>query len=299
MSIKTLIKKMYINKKAKEFSNPNDKVIIDTHTHMLGDKVFLGPLRKTFVMAAKQNRIVQLSLAIDPETSKDVINLNKKYPWVIPCIGSHALFIDRYKDGDIDKIDNLITDKVKAIGEVGLDYRESTTPEIKELQKSNLIKLINVAEKHNLPVIIHTRESVKDVIEIVKEYPEQKFVMHCWEGDVKDTKELLEFSKNIWFGYGAKITLNDESISKARRETIKLIPSDRLLIETDSPSPRAMSQMAIDRDEKANFPWLTRELFTWLSDFLNEDLNSLIDRCNNNAIDFYNLDKDILNIFDK
>lgn len=298
--MKKLIHKLYIKKKAKEFVNENGNIpIIDTHSHMLTD--FLNYNLHNFVKAAKVNKLIMLNMSIDPITALDVIETNKQYPWILPSIGSHCVFYDRYKDGDLDKIKDIIKNNlthIYAIGEIGLDYREGTSDEVKEKQKWIFEEQIKLAVEFNLPVSVHTRDSVKDITKIISKYPNVRFALHCWSGNEQETKDLLDISSNIWFGYGAKVTQDDGEISKVRQESLKLIPINRLLIETDSPSPRTYPQAAIDRKDKVNFPWLIRDSINFISKFLDMNKEDLINQLNANAIDWLNLDNDIFKLLD-
>ncbi len=268
------------------------KKIIDTHAHIISR--FLGNNLDALAKQIDENNIIVVNMTIGPDVVKDALDIYKKYPWILPTAGSHALFISEYKDEDINKIEALINDDIVAIGEIGLDYTNETTDEIKKLQFEIFEKQIVIAQKRKLPVIVHTRNSADDVIKIIKKYPDVKFVMHCWEGNVNQTKELLKISNKIWFGYGGKITLNDESISKIRKKSIKKVPLNRLLLETDSPAPSTFPQSMIDENKEINYPWFIRESAKWIANYLNINEDDLIDQCNQNAIEFYNLDKNIL-----
>lgn len=131
---------------------------------------------------------------------------------------------------DYNKIEELAQNKkVVGIGEIGLDYYWNK--ENKELQKEVFIKQIQIANKLDLPIIIHTREAVMDTIEILKKYPvNQKGIFHCCPLNVELIKEALKLG--FYISFSGNITFKN---SKNANICIETVPIDRILIETDSP----------------------------------------------------------------
>ena len=130
---------------------------------------------------------------------------------------------------EVRKIVKENTDKIVAIGEIGLDYYWNT--ENKDLQKIAFIEQIKIANEFNLPIVIHTREAVMDTIQILKEnVVEQKGVFHCCPQNRELIKEGLKLG--FYISFAGPITFKN---SKNANEMIELVPDDRLLIETDSP----------------------------------------------------------------
>ena len=119
--------------------------------------------------------------------------------------------------------------KILAVGEIGLDYYWNS--ENKELQKKAFIEQIKIANKNQLPIVIHTREAVMDTIEILKSYEvERKGVFHCCPLNRELVKEALKLG--FYISFAGPITFKN---SKNANEIIEMVPLDRILIETDSP----------------------------------------------------------------
>ena len=165
--------------------------------------------------------------------SKATIELAKKYDFLFCAVGIHPCEIgETQKEIDnqileIEKIANY--EKNIAIGEIGLDYYWNK--ENKQIQKELFIKQIQLANKLNLPIVIHTREAVQDTLEILKKYPVKKLgVFHCCPLNRELVKEALKLG--YYISFAGPITFKN---SKNADEIITLVPNEKILIETDSP----------------------------------------------------------------
>ncbi len=164
------------------------------------------------------------------ETSKEAIKIAEKYDFIYATAGIHPQDIENI-DKDILEIENLSTHKkVVAIGEIGLDYHY--TKDKKEEQKYAFIKQIELANKVNLPIVIHCRDAYIDTIDILKNkiLPNKRGVFHCCQLNMELIKDALSLGFNISFA--GPVTFKN---SKNVKECIDLIPLDRLQIETDAP----------------------------------------------------------------
>lgn len=142
------------------------------------------------------------------------------------AVGIHPLEkITNYKM-QITNLDDLITKNTVAIGECGLDFSQ----EYNLKNQSELFEgQIELSIKHNLPLIIHAREAVDEVIEVLEKYPQARGVFHCYTGGKKRVKKVLELG-DWYFGVDGNITYE-----AGLEEVVKIIPRDRLVAETDSP----------------------------------------------------------------
>lgn len=164
------------------------------------------------------------------ETTKSAIALANKYEHIYATAGLHPDDIDNLND-DLIEIEKLAKHpKVVAIGEIGLDYFH--TKENKEQQKEAFIKQIELANKLELPIVIHSRDAYIDTIGILKEKicPIKKGVFHCCQLNMELIKEALSLGFNISFA--GPVTFKN---SKNVKECLELIPLNRLQIETDAP----------------------------------------------------------------
>ncbi|MGL4804717.1 MAG: TatD family hydrolase, partial [Cetobacterium sp.] len=116
---------------------------------------------------------------------------------------------------------------VVAIGEIGLDYHWMTEP--KEVQQERFKRQLELAERLNKPVVIHTRDAMEDTVNILKEYPNITGVIHCYPGSLETAKQLVD---RFYLGIGGTLTFKN---SKKAVEVVKDIPLDRIIIETDCP----------------------------------------------------------------
>lgn len=133
----------------------------------------------------------------------------------------------------LKKLEDIITrkenDKIVGIGEIGLDYYWNK--ENKEIQKQAFIMQIELANRLNLPITIHTREAVSDTLEILKQHPvQQKGVFHCCPLNRELVKEALKLG--FYISFAGPVTFKN---SKNAQEIAEMVPNDRMLIETDSP----------------------------------------------------------------
>ena len=164
------------------------------------------------------------------ESSREAIEIADRYDFMNAIVGISPNDIDDFKESDLDEIENLaMNKKVVAIGEIGLDYYWNK--ENKEMQKKVFISQIQIANKLNLPIVIHTREAIFDTLEILKNNKCNKNgIFHCCPMNVDLVREGLKLG--FYISFAGPITFKN---SKNAEEIIKMVPLDRILIETDSP----------------------------------------------------------------
>lgn len=260
---------------------------IDTHTHIIKG-AYKDKLDDVFRKANENNMIV-INIPLGVKTSYEILETSKKYSWSLPTVGIHPDFINRFKESDLKEIDDMIDENVIAIAEIGLDYHRKSDD--KELQKHIFKSQIEIAKKHKLPIILHILDAHDDVYEIIKNYTNQRFLLHAWSGNIEMTKKFLSLSENIYFSFGGIITWTQEEIHKSwevpdlMRETIKLIPLDKMFFETDCPglTPEPIKN-------KTNYPWYINNVFDYAEDLLKVSKNVLKENNNINAKTFFNLD---------
>ena len=164
------------------------------------------------------------------ETSKKAIEIANKYDFIYAAVGVHPCDTYDMTDEDIERLRIMAKNnpKVRAIGEIGLDYHfDDTKPDI---QKEWFIKQLHLAKELNMPVVIHDRDSKGDAIEILKREGISNGVMHCFSGSAETARELVKMGFMISF-------TGVLTFKNARRavEACRSIPIERLMIETDCP----------------------------------------------------------------
>lgn len=165
------------------------------------------------------------------ESSKKAIEIADNYDFMYTIAGISPNDIDDFKEEYLKEIEELAKNKkVVAIGEIGLDYHWNT--ENKELQKHVFISQIKIANELKLPIVIHTREAIYDTLDILKNQIkcEKNGVFHCCPLNVDLVREGLKLG--FYISFAGPITFKN---SKNADEIIKMVPLDRILIETDSP----------------------------------------------------------------
>lgn len=206
--------------------------LFDSHAH-LDDEKFNQDREEVIKEIAKEVKTI-ISAGYSLEGSKMAIELSKKYDFIYASCGISPNDIPQTEEKlwiMLEKIKDLVKQnkKVIAIGEIGLDYYWNK--ENKELQKKAFIAQIKLANELNLPIMIHTREAIMDTIEILKQNPvTKKGVFHCCPLNRELVKEALKIG--FYISFAGPVTFKN---SKNADEIIKMVPNDRMLIETDSP----------------------------------------------------------------
>ncbi len=203
-------------------------MLYDSHAHY--DDARFDADRLEIIETAHKNGVSFINnIGSNVENSKIGIALAEKFDYVYATVGVHPGEISGMTKRDISALRTLAQhEKVVAIGEIGLDYHYDDTDE--EEQKMWLPPQLDLAKELNLPVVIHDRESRGECMKILKDHKISNGVVHCFSGSAETAKEWLKMGLHISFT--GVITFKN-----ARRaiEALKVVPMDRLMIETDSP----------------------------------------------------------------
>ena len=205
----------------------------DTHAHY-DDKQFEQDLEQVIDKIYKSGVTRCINVGCNVETSRQVIAIAKKYDFMYAMCGIHPNDIPQTEDElwkDIEKIKELATkeNKVVAIGEIGLDYHYDGFD--KEMQQKAFIKQIELANNLNLPISIHTRDSIDDTIGIIRKYKiKNGGVLHCCPFNRELVRHGLE--QGLYIAFGGTCTFKN---ARNAKEIVEMVPLDRILIETDSP----------------------------------------------------------------
>ena len=252
---------------------------IDTHAHIFDSQ--FDDDREAVIMRIKEaniNKVVVVGFS--KETNYLAQNLALKYDFLYPTVGYHPSEANEITDEDILSLEETIkTNKVYAIGECGLDYY--WVSDNKDQQKWLFRKQIELSIKYDLPLVIHCRDAVSDVYDILREYNGKvKFVMHCYSGSVEMAQNFLKLGGFI--SLGGPVTFKN---AKTPKEVAVAVPLERLLIETDCPylSP-------VPYRGKRNEPSYVRKVLNEIATLRNMDVNKLEEILDNNSIKFFNLD---------
>ena len=203
-------------------------ILFDTHAH-LNDPAF-DPDREELMngLAAKGVGFV-MNAGCSLESSRDIVNMTAKYPWLYGSVGSHPDSANEVNEEVIEEYRKLCqNEKIKAIGEIGLDYYYEDIP--RDIQQKAFRMQMQLAAEANLPVIVHEREAHDDGMRIVKEFPKVTGVFHCYSGSAEMARQLVKMG---WYiGFTGVLTFKN---ARKAVETAASIPLDRIVIETDCP----------------------------------------------------------------
>lgn len=200
--------------------------MFDTHCHVYSEEI--DNYRKV-IEECNNNNISLIINSVDVKSSEEVINLSNEYNNVYSAIGINYDTIDSVEENDIVLLEKLIkNNKIVALGEIGLDYY--WTKENKNKQIDFFKKQLKLAKKYDLPVIVHARESIQDVFDIIKESGVKKGSMHCYSGSVEMAREFVKLGFKI--GIDGPITYKN---NKKGIELVKELDLSNILLETDSP----------------------------------------------------------------
>lgn len=203
---------------------------IDTHAHLY-DEAFDSEEDAAIERAISSGVDRIIFPDIDSQTRDLMFAIADRHPGsVFPCLGLHPTSVGKDWEKDMADVEGYISRKIYAIGEIGMDCYWSKEF-IKEQQEVFRIQL-ELADKLHLPVIIHSRESTELIINTLKEcrHLNLKGVFHAFSGSVETFRELQRLG-DWYIGIGGVLTYKKASIA----ETVKEIPLERILLETDSP----------------------------------------------------------------
>ena len=209
--------------------------LFDTHSHYNDEK--FDKDREQIIKETYEDGVTKFVCAgYNIESSKKAIELSQKYEFIYSICGISPNDIPQSEQElwkDISKIRKIVnenrTNKLVAIGEIGLDYYWNK--ENKELQKKGFIEQIDLANELNLPIVIHSRDASIDTIDVIKEHTVKKTgIFHCCQFNQEMIKQALELG--YYISFAGPVTFKN---SKNAPDIVKMVPLDRILIETDSP----------------------------------------------------------------
>ena len=205
-------------------------MLFDTHAHM-DDQAFDADREELLSSLPGAGIGLLMNPGCSLESSRNAAALAAQYDWMYAAVGSHPDVADEVNEAVLEEyreLCKLYPEKIKAIGEIGLDYHYEDIP--RELQKKAFIAQMELARELDLPVIVHERDAHEDGLAIVKAFPEVKGVFHCFSGSAELARQLTDLG---WYiGFTGVLTFKN-----ARRaiEAAQAIPLERIVIETDCP----------------------------------------------------------------
>lgn len=260
-------------------------MFIDSHCHLFYPD-FNDDLPAVIERAQNAGVVYFVVPATNHETAEQAVALSEKYSSIFVAVGFHPLDLKEYTDERLKRIEELTSHpKVVAIGEIGIDYFYDTSP--REYQKEIFSHQIELAIKKNLPIIVHTRDSVQDAIDIASRYSQanpdwkkegKKGVFHCFTGDARQAKTLFEH--RFLVSYPGPITFKKSTLP----EVVKEIGLGNIMVETDSPFLTPVPHRG-KRNEPSYIPLIAQKI----AETLGVSIDEVGDKTTANAIDLFDL----------
>jgi TatD DNase family protein len=205
-------------------------MLIDSHCHLDGEN-FAQDLDAVLDRAALAGvtRMLCIGTGDGPPELDRAIRLADRYDQICATVGVHPHDASKVTPKALDDLRDLARHpKVVAFGEIGLDYHYDFSP--REVQREVFIEQLKLARDAAMPIVIHTREAWADTMSLLREHWRGPGIMHCFTGDVAQADEAIAMGLHLAFG-GVLTFRTAENV----RQSARITPGDRLLIETDAP----------------------------------------------------------------
>ena len=204
-------------------------MLFDTHAHM-DDRAFDADREELIRSFPGQGLALVMNPGCSLESSRNVNALTREFPFLYGAVGSHPDVADEVDEAVLEEYRQIVAGnpKIKAIGEIGLDYHYEDIP--RDIQKKAFRLQLELARELKLPVIVHERDAHEDGMAIVKEFPTVTGVFHCYSGSAEMARQLVELG---WYiGFTGVLTFKN---ARKAVEVASSIPLERIVLETDCP----------------------------------------------------------------
>lgn len=252
------------------------KNIFDTHAHY--DDSRFDEDRDELIASLSEKGVSHIvNCGCDLKSSLTTVALAEKYDFIYAAVGVHAHEAEEATEGDLAEIERLYErEKVVAVGEIGLDYHYDFSP--RERQLGIFERQLILANRLDLPVIVHDREAHEDTMNLLKKY-KPKGVVHCFSGSAEMAKEIVKLG--MYIGIGGAVTFKN---AKKPVEVVEYLPLDRLLLETDAPYMTPVPFRG-QRCDSAHIAYTAEKI----AEIKAIDTQELIDICNKNAKNLFGI----------
>ena len=241
---------------------------IDVHCHLTDDTY----KEEKDIFTNCENVEFLLISGTNEEDSKNAVEIAKQNTKAYATVGVHPHDSEKVSEKYIENLEKLAkSEKVVAIGEIGLDYHYE--PYNKAKQKQVFKEQLELARKLNLPVVIHQRDTGYDVLEILKEKISPAIILHCFSESEEMAREYMKM--DAYFSFGGTLTYKN---NKKGVEVVKMLPLERILTETDSPylSPEG-------RRGKKNYPKYSENVITKIAEIKGLEYEEVYERVRENV----------------
>ncbi|MFA5928342.1 MAG: TatD family hydrolase [Candidatus Margulisiibacteriota bacterium] len=254
-------------------------MLIDTHAHLNFPDFAAEPISKLMERAAMNDVQYVINVGTDLETSLASVELSIQHADIYATAGVHPQDAHVVTESDIEKLYELAksSEKVVAIGEIGLDYYNLHNT--KEKQQEIFRKMLFIAKALDLPYIVHNREAAEDVLRLIKESGYFRGVMHCFGGDIKLAEEVLAMGLKVSFT--GLVTYKN---AKDVQEAVSYVPLNSMMLETDAPFLAPVPYRG-----KRNEPAYILDIAKKIAELKGESLDKVKEATTANALNFFHL----------
>ena len=203
--------------------------LFDTHAHM-DDRAFDTDREELLRSLPSQGLTLVMNPGCSLESSRNAARLAREYDYIYAAVGSHPDAADEVNEAVLAEYRELckLNPKIKAIGEIGLDYHYEDIP--REIQLQAFRAQMELARELNLPAIVHERDAHEDGMAVVRDFPEVTGVFHCYSGSAEMARQLVD--RGWYIGFTGVLTFKN---ARKAIEVASSIPLDRIVLETDCP----------------------------------------------------------------
>ena len=204
-------------------------MLFDTHAHM-DDRAFDADREELIRSFPEKGLALVMNPGCSLESSRNAVRLAREYDYIYAAVGSHPDVADEVNEAVLEEYRILCkrNSKIRAIGEIGLDYHYEDIP--REIQQKAFRMQMELAREVGLPVIVHERDAHEDGMKIVEEFPDVTGVFHCYSGSAEMAKWLV--NRGWYIGFTGVLTFRN---ARKAVEVASQIPLDRIVLETDCP----------------------------------------------------------------
>ena len=249
-------------------------MLIDSHCHL--DALEFSDEQDAIIKNALHHGVEKIIIpAVNRKSFDDVIELRKKFPNCFYALGFHPMYIHDMKDGDIDTLEAYLkTYEPVAVGEIGLDF--FVTKDNKTLQEEIFVAQLKLAAIFSLPVIMHVRHAIDDVLKNLRRFPVKGGIAHAFNGSMQQAEAFIELGFKL--GFGGAMTYPRATHIQA---LAKSLPIESIVLETDAPDipPSWLGHQGI------NTPGELHQIATFFAELRGMNLTSVIETSHQNTLD--------------
>ncbi len=257
--------------------------LFDSHCH-LDDRAFKNDMDDVVQRAADSGIIAFMSVGISKNSSKKAVSLAESRNGVYASVGVHPHVAENCSESTIEFLSGLAkSPMVRAWGEIGLDFNRMYSP--MQDQEKWFIRQLETSGDLDLPVIFHERDSNGRLFEILKSHFKtgRQGVVHCFSGNEEEMKQYLDLGLHI----GITGILTIKGRGKNLRKLVRLLPVERILIETDAPY---LTPAPEKNHTRRNEPAFVKSVLLKLAQVREEDPEYLADQIWENTCRLYDID---------